>query len=1215
MQDISSPKKSVKPNAKLNLLILRLGTFISLTLLLSGIPKAAFSSKQEIITQNSIPSTPQAISTDKLLQAGITQLREYKLRDAEKTFQQLLARRQKQQDSLGEAEALNYLGEVYNSLGEYPEAQKVLTPALAIYQKLKNRQGEGNVLDNLGENYQGLKEYSKALETFQKALAIRRETNDKKGEGETLTNISVVYIAQGKFPEAVEPLQESLKIRQQIKDSFSEPETIALLGLVNRVLGKTEAGLELLNQALQLSRQVKNPRAEALALTLNGLVYQGLNKDDKAIEFYQPALIIIKKGGNLKLFQDALEIRRKTFGAEHPDVAGSLNNIAVLYKEQGNYTESLKLFQAALKIHEKKFGFEHYFIAQSLNNIASVYEDIDNFPEAMTKYQRALEIRTKVFGSEHYLVAQSYNNLAGAYGRQGKYAEAIDLYQKSLKINQKVLGNEHPIVAQSFSNIAVIYDDLGNYREAENFSKRALAINEKIFGQVHPKVAINLNNLATLYYTIERYSESTENFQIETLIKRALDIQEKIFGSNHPDVALSLNNLSSLYNVQGKSQESLKLLQRSLAIYEKNYGTQHTQVAINLSNQAWTYFLLGNNQKAIELTQKSLDITESIVGSQHPNFGSNLGMQALYYNAQGDISRAIELRKRGLEIGDRNLNIILGIGSEHQKQNYMALLVESGDFAISSHLQSAPNNPQAANLALTTILRRKGRILDVESDSRNWLRQNLTPENQKLFDELSNTNSQVARLLYNKSSNFTNTQYRQEISQLKTKAENLEAELSKRSAEFRITTQPVTIEAVQKLIPTDTALVEFVQYKPLINIKGVKRSDRYGKPRYAAYILTSQGSTQWVDLGEAETIDREIAEFGTVLQSKSRDVKPVARRLDSKLMQPIRKLLGDKRKLLLSPDSQLNLIPFAALVDENNRYLVENYTINYLTTGRDLLRLSNQPSSIQPPVMMANIDFNNAGNNAPIPVGNKEELKRSSEINRLTFGPLEATKQEANAILPLLKERGINVNLLTGSQATENALKQVRSPSILHIATHGFFLTDEKIEIPDTLDLAGENRGIKVTPILRHQVSKNIENPLLRSGIALAGFNNRRSGDEDGVLTALEASSLNLSGTKLVVLSACQTGVGKATNGEGVYGLRRAFVMAGAQSQLISLWDVSDEGTKELMVKYYGRFIKNEGRSEALRQTQLEMLKSQKYQHPFYWAAFIPSGDWTPAKF
>ena len=137
------------------------------------------------------------------------------------------------------------------------------------------------------------------------------------------------------------------------------------------------------------------------------------------------------------------------------------------------------------------------------------------------------------------------------------------------------------------------------------------------------------------------------------------------------------------------------------------------------------------------------------------------------------------------------------------------------------------------------------------------------------------------------------------------------------------------------------------------------------------------------------------------------------------------------------------------------------------------------------------------------------------------------------------------------------------------------------------------------------------ENPLLRSGIALAGFNVRSSGNEDGVLTALEAAGLDLSGTKLVVLSACETGLGDVANGEGVYGLRRALAVAGTESQLISLWKVSDSGTKDLMVSYYKRLMAKVGRSEALRQTQLEMLKNQNYQHPFYWAAFIPSGDWT----
>jgi CHAT domain-containing protein len=196
--------------------------------------------------------------------------------------------------------------------------------------------------------------------------------------------------------------------------------------------------------------------------------------------------------------------------------------------------------------------------------------------------------------------------------------------------------------------------------------------------------------------------------------------------------------------------------------------------------------------------------------------------------------------------------------------------------------------------------------------------------------------------------------------------------------------------------------------------------------------------------------------------------------------------------------------------------------------------------------------------------------------------------------------------LLTGSQATENAIKQLLAPNILHIASHGFFLQDVPEVAPPDFSGTILTSTRSATPNIRPT-----ENPLLRSGLALAGANPRQSGSEDGILTALEAAGLNLSGTKLVVLSACKTGLGDVTNGEGVYGLRRAFAIAGAESQLMSLWAVNDYKTNKLMVDYYQRLKNNVGRSEALRQTQLDMLQNPESQHPYYWAAFIPSGDWT----
>jgi CHAT domain-containing protein len=232
--------------------------------------------------------------------------------------------------------------------------------------------------------------------------------------------------------------------------------------------------------------------------------------------------------------------------------------------------------------------------------------------------------------------------------------------------------------------------------------------------------------------------------------------------------------------------------------------------------------------------------------------------------------------------------------------------------------------------------------------------------------------------------------------------------------------------------------------------------------------------------------------------------------------------------------------------------------------------------------------------------------RRSTDLSQLQVGPLPGTAAEVAAIQPLLP----NATVLVEAGATENRLKQVEAPRILHIATHGFFLSDVERPEPSgtTSFIASDNPFASAAP-----TNVITENPLLRSGLALAGFNTRSSGTEDGVFTALEASQLNLFGTQLVVLSACDTGLGDISNGEGVYGLRRAFALAGAETQLLSLWQVSDFGTQNLMARYYEKLTAGMGRSEALREVQLEMIEEGgQYSHPYYWAAFILAGDWRP---
>jgi CHAT domain-containing protein len=397
-------------------------------------------------------------------------------------------------------------------------------------------------------------------------------------------------------------------------------------------------------------------------------------------------------------------------------------------------------------------------------------------------------------------------------------------------------------------------------------------------------------------------------------------------------------------------------------------------------------------------------------------------------------------------------------------------------------------------------------------------------------------------------------------------------------------------------------------------------SNNFAAPRYAAYLFFPDGRIVARDLGDAAAIDAAVQDFIGILDNPGTDfsspsgsnaVAQITSNITAFVFEAIAPDLQNVDHLLISPDGQLNLLPFEALQTEaGGDYLVQQYQISYLNSGRDLLKFGGVEPSQNPALILADPDYETAANS---PLADVEKGREKGPIAVLLISAscnirrLPGTAAEAAALRTLLP----NAQVLTAAEATENALKQVAAPRILHIATHGFFLSD--LERPVL-----EGRGIGVVASdgalpssTLPRASVDVENPLLRSGLALAGFNRRRSGSEDGVFTALEASSLNLLGTQLVVLSACDTGLGDIANGEGVYGLRRAFAIAGAESQLMSLWQVSDFGTQSLMAQYYEKLAAGMGRSAALRAVQLEMLASGgEYSHPYYWAAFILAGDW-----
>ena len=500
-------------------------------------------------------------------------------------------------------------------------------------------------------------------------------------------------------------------------------------------------------------------------------------------------------------------------------------------------------------------------------------------------------------------------------------------------------------------------------------------------------------------------------------------------------------------------------------------------------------------------------------------------------------------------------------------------------------------------------MRRKARVLDFLVNYQAILSQN--PEDPDL-QELLRLRGQLSLQVFYQPQTLSTAQHRTQLATLQSQVDAHEQKLRQRYLNLLSPSAPLQWQAIQATLPTDATLIEIVRYQP-VDFKG-NTEERFGAPRYAAYWLSREGIPRGIDLGEAQTIDLQVKALRQELTDRSlpdeEQVKQVSRKLDALVMAPVRQHLGTKTQLILSPAGKLNLIPFEVLVDEQNQYLVENYRISYLSAGRDIAKLQNPASETSSaPVLVGDPVFNQSAipdrqgiftDSSESASGEETPVKAGRSLAGMTLTPLSATKTEIEGIKELLPD----AQTLLDKTAREQTLKQMQSPQILHIATHGIFLSLETQTQESTREFLEQD-------------------DLLRSLLVLTGVRDEPDGTDDGILTAAEVLSMNLRGTELVVLSACDTGVGSVVTWEGVYGLRRAFAIAGSRTQALSLWRVGDDSTKDLILAYYRQVLqKGAGRGEALRQVQLAMMKGEgfpeQYKHPSFWSSFIISGDWRP---
>ena len=871
-----------------------------------------------------------------------------------------------------------------------------------------------------------------------------------------------------------------------------------------------------------------------------------------------------KYGEALPFAEHALAVAEESPAASQVYVAILVRNLGIIYWAKVEETKARPLFERSFAIFQRELGPDHPQTAYTENSLGNVYRVAGDYDKAEQVLRHALAVERKSLGPEHPWVADALKILALVYDARGDFNKAQENTQLALSIAEKTVGTESLLYSQLENNLGLVFLEKHQYEQARPHLERCLATQEKLFGPGYLGNAIVLQNLGIVAREAKNYALAAQYYD------RALTIRMTVLGPEHRDIAGNLINIANLYHSKGDDAECLKIHLRALKILEKTASPSEWVTIISLGNIAKTYAALG-------------DLTNALA-------------------FQSRVDAAIE----------QSLSANLAIGSEQQKLDFINSINERTDRTVSLNLQLAPGDPKASSLAALVLLQRKGRVLDAMTDSMDKLRQRSDPQDQALLDQLKETSAQLARLGLNGPKKMPLDEYKARITKLTDQKGDLEAEISRHSLEFRAESAAVTLESVQTAIPENAALLEFVAYRPF-NPKAISSTENYSDTRYGVYVIRQNGVPQGVDLGEARLIQEVVEEFRTALRDPlNAGVRESSRRLDAIVMQPVRGLIGSATQLLISPDSDLNLIPFQALLDEDGHYLVQRYFIGYLSTGRDLLRLQIARSSKRGPLVVADPLFgeplptqitraNQTNPSLHSPQSTRRSITTAADLSAVYFAPLHGTFQEAHAIQSLFPE----AQVMTGAQASKATLRQVNAPILLHIATHGFFLQG----MAENTTQAAARSATKDTRSA--QGAPSLQNPLLRSGLALAGANLDKGTSDNGILTALEASDLNLWGTKLVTLSACDTGVGQVKIGEGVYGLRRAFFLAGTESLVMSLWPVSDYVTRQLMTQYYTGLKSDLGRGEALREAQLAMLKRKGREHPFYWASFVQAGEWA----
>ncbi|HLL53000.1 MAG TPA: CHAT domain-containing tetratricopeptide repeat protein [Myxococcaceae bacterium] len=907
----------------------------------------------------------------------------------------------------------------------------------------------------------------------------------------------------------------------------------------------------------------------------------------------------------------ALALTEGALGKSDPlELARRLDLLGTLYRQTGDFARAGPLLERALVLREATLGPRHPEVARSLHSLAHLFRDVGGYNKAEALHERALAMRESLLGPDHLDVAESLNALCVlevVYGARGTTPRGTRC-SRALAIRQATLDPHHPDVGESLHYLAALRGShQRNPAAAESLYRQALAIREAALGPSHPDLANTLNNLGLVYMLEGRAT------QAEPLFQRALAIREAAFDPDHPKVAQALCTLAHVYQLQRRYTESGRLFARALAIYEKAFGLYHPDVSETLTYLAFNRAAEHDHAQAAVLYERAI---ASAAGLDE-NEGADNVYRALtgladMYARTGEDTRAVQafqrLHAHGVRVARANF-----IGLPDATVSRQAELSSSSYDRLNSMALAYPENEALRRFALAVTLEVKNRSAEHLSDISRGIHRALPGEEPTRVEHLRSLRSRIARLTLAGPGALSPVEHQRRLQALSEEAGDIESELSVRSAPSR---DPLDgdrlVEHIATALPANAVLVELIVCIEKPQIDGLLFSlhtRKTGPQRYLAFLLFPDGRSRLIDLGAAEPIDRAARELHEALASKAPALEK-ARALHTLVFQPLQRHLGSVKQLFLAPDGQLALIPFDALHD-GKRFLLDTFDITYLNSGKDLLPRGTDVTPASTVVVLADPDFKSA------PPGTRAPAERSAALasfyashrnlaDTLVLEPLAGTRREAEAIRRLFPQ----AHLLLGSGASKDSLLGLTAPGVLHVATHGFFVDDASSGPEGTRTVASVENihdGGRVAT----------SEPLLRSGLVLAGALAEPSRSdafsrEHALLTALELSGMNLWGTQLVVLSACDTGRGDIRLGQGVHGLRRALFVAGAEAVVTSLWKVRDDATSLLMATYYRNLRRGQGRVSALRNAMREIRKT--HPSPFFWAPFVASGRDTPLR-